>query len=131
MPKSDVNAVFIRRLKQARTALGLSQAALGSRMGLPDETASTRVNRYELGKSEPDLRTAQAVADALGVSLSWLVCTEVRLGQMIEGFSRLKVEAQHALLSELERALQDKKNLARAKVRPVKKAAKRRPRVKS
>jgi transcriptional regulator with XRE-family HTH domain len=129
MPKSDVNAVFVRRLEQARRALGLSQAALGSRMGLPDETASTRINRYELGKSEPDLRTAQAVAKALGVSLSWLVCTDPKLAQMIEGFSRLKVEAKQSLLIELERALGDKTKLARAKV-AAKKPTKRRPRVK-
>lgn len=130
MPKLDVHQVFVRRLKAARKAVGLSQTNLGIRMGLPGETASARINRYEVGKSEPDLRTAQEVADALGVPLSWLVCTDARLAEMIHGFARLKPEVQKAWLDELKAALKVKENLAPPKVERAKKA-KRAPRVKS
>lgn len=129
MSKLDVHQVFVRRLKAARKAVGLSQANLGLRMGLPGETASTRINRYELGVSEPNLRTAEQVADALGVPLSWLVCTDARLAKMIHGFARLKPEVQKAWLEELEAALKVKENLAPPKVERAKKT-KRAPRVK-
>ena len=55
MPKSPIRAVFANRLRAARTALGLSQAELGARVGIPEDVASTRVNRYERGVHEPDL----------------------------------------------------------------------------
>lgn len=130
MPKSEVNAVFMQRLAKAREALGFSQRELGSRMGLPDETAATRVNRYERGGSEPDLRTAQEVADALGVPLSWLVCTDARLAEMIHGFAQLKPSVQKVWLAELKETLKVKENLAPPKVERAKKT-KRAPRVKS
>lgn len=119
MPKSEVNAVFMQRLTQAREALGFSQRELGSRMGLPDETAATRINRYERGGSEPDLHTAQAVADALGVPLSWLVCTDARLAEMIHGFAQLKPSVQKVWLAELKEVLKSKENLAKPKVAPA------------
>ena len=129
MPKSEVNAVFMQRLSKAREALGFSQRELGSRMGLPDETAATRVNRYERGGSEPDLRTAQEVADALGVPLSWLVCTDARLAEMIHGFAQLKPSVQWVWLAELKETLKSEENLAKPKVSPVG-PRKRAPRVK-
>lgn len=104
MPESDVQAVFIRRLIQARTALGLSQAALGREIGLADEVASARINRYERGAFQPDLQTAEAMAKALGVPLAWLVCTDPKLAAMIEAFAKLPPKAQDALLTLVEGA---------------------------
>jgi transcriptional regulator with XRE-family HTH domain len=105
MPKTDVHAHFIRRLKQARKAMGLSQTALGVRMGLTDDIASTRINRYEVGTSEPDLRTAERMAKELGVSLSWLVCTDPKLATVIEGFTKLDAKKQDAFIARLQAAL--------------------------
>ena len=108
MPQTDAHATFIARLKQARKALGLSQVALGVRMGIPEETASARINRYERGTSEPDLRTAEQLADALGVSLSWLVCTDHKLAAVIESFSGLDSKSQDAFLAQLQSAAKKK-----------------------
>jgi transcriptional regulator with XRE-family HTH domain len=105
MPKTDVHAHFIRRLKQARNALGLSQTALGVRMGLTDDIASTRINRYEVGTSEPDLRTAERMAKELGVSLSWLVCTDPKLAAVIDGFTKLDAKRQDAFVARLQAEL--------------------------
>ncbi|WP_213604852.1 helix-turn-helix domain-containing protein [Pseudoxanthomonas japonensis] len=104
MTQTDAHAVFILRLKQARKAMGLSQTALGIRMGIPEETASARINRYERGTSEPDLRTAEKIAKALNVSLSWLVCTDSRLAAAIESFSSLDAKTQEAFLLKLQAA---------------------------
>ena len=105
MTKTDMHAHFIARLRAARMAVGLSQTALGMRMGLTKDIASTRINRYETGVSEPDLRTAERMAKELGVSLSWLVCTDPKMADMIAGFAKLDAAGQDALLGTLQRAL--------------------------
>lgn len=105
MTKTDMHAHFIARLRAARMAVGLSQTALGMRMGLTKDIASTRINRYETGVSEPDLRTAERMARELGVSLSWLVCTDPKMADMIDGFAKLDAAGQDALLGTLQRAL--------------------------
>lgn len=119
MPQTDAHAAFTLRLKQARKAAGLSQVALGVRMGIPEESASARINRYERGSSEPDLKTAEQIAKALGVSLSWLVCTDTKLAAAIESFSSLDAKTQDAFLTKLQAAV--KKN----KAKPTKAAAKK------
>jgi transcriptional regulator with XRE-family HTH domain len=135
MPKTDVHAHFIRRLKQARNALGLSQTALGVRMGLTDDIASTRINRYEVGTSEPDLRTAERMAKELGVSLSWLVCTDPKLATVIEGFTKLDAKKQDAFIARLQAALRKpvaKRSSAKvsSSARPVAKKSAAKPSVK-
>lgn len=102
MPQTDVQAVFIQRLKQARKAMGISQAALGLEIGLPEETASTRINRYERGVSEPDLRTAEAMAKALGVSLSYLLAADERTAKLLLTFGKLSPERQEEAITMIE-----------------------------
>lgn len=41
--------IFCKRLKEARTAAGLSQKKLGIAAGIDEFVASTRINRYEKG----------------------------------------------------------------------------------
>lgn len=118
MTKTDMHAHFIARLRAARMAVGLSQTALGMRMGLTKDIASTRINRYETGVSEPDLRTAERMARELGVSLSWLVCTDPKMADMIDGFGKLDAAGQEALLRTLQRALR-KLNMAPARTVPA------------
>jgi transcriptional regulator with XRE-family HTH domain len=102
MPKADVHTIFTRRLKKARISKGLTQAALGVRMGLASNIASTRINRYEVGTSEPDLLTSERMAKKLGVNLSWLVCTDPKLATVIEGFSKLDARQQDNLVARLQ-----------------------------
>lgn len=126
MTKTDMHAHFIARLRAARMAVGLSQTALGMRMGLTKDIASTRINRYETGVSEPDLRTAERMARELGVSLSWLVCTDPKMADMIDGFGKLDAAGQEALLRTLQRALR-KLNMAPAKAVRTEKPAQKQP----
>ncbi len=126
MTKTDTHAHFIARLRAARKAVGLSQTALGMRMGLTEDIASTRINRYETGVSEPDLRTAERMAKELGVSLSWLVCTDPKMADMIDGFAKLDAAGQDALLDTLQRALR-KLTDAPAKATPTEKPAQKQP----
>ena len=59
--------VFARRLAFVRERAGLSQTQLGLLAGMDPSVASPRINQYERGKHEPQLKTAKQLADALGV----------------------------------------------------------------
>lgn len=82
--------------------MGLSQKGLGQEIGLPDETASARINRYERGVSEPDLRTAEAMAQALGVALSYLVAPDERTARLLLAFCSLAPAQQEQILAQVE-----------------------------
>ena len=102
MPKPLARAVLAARLKAVRTALGLSQAELGVRMGLPEDVASTRINRYERDIHAPDIETAEKMAHELGVPLAYLLTQDERLAEAILKFSRLSVAGQDKILAELD-----------------------------
>ena len=99
----DPKAVFCRRLKEAREAAGLSQKQLGIAAGLDEFVASTRINRYEVGKHEPDAGMVGRLAEALRVPLAYLYAEDDRLARMILLFSGLGVRQQEVLMRELDR----------------------------
>lgn len=117
MPKLSARAVLAKRLKELRKDLGVSQAELGIRMGIPPDVASTRVNRYEKGVHAPDLETLEAMARELGVPLPYLVAQDERLAELIRSFAGLPVADQDRVLKEVERV--------RRNPTPVKKIAKK------
>lgn len=58
-----------KRIKTARRAARLTQAQLALKTG----AATGTIQQYELGKRQPRLEQLQAIADALGVDINWLV----------------------------------------------------------
>jgi transcriptional regulator with XRE-family HTH domain len=92
--------VFCRRLKEARLAVGLSQKRLGIAAGIDEFVASTRINRYELGVHDADLKTATRLADVLGVPLPWLYTEDDLLADIIRCFSSLSLEQKRELLKQ-------------------------------
>lgn len=60
---------FPERLKEARQKKGLSQRTLADKIGL----IKNQIWHYENGKTEPRLSTLVWIADALEVSIDWLV----------------------------------------------------------
>jgi transcriptional regulator with XRE-family HTH domain len=61
-----MSQTFAGKLKQLRESAGISQLELATRAGMNQFT----VAKLEQGQREPSLETAQALARALGVSLS-------------------------------------------------------------
>ena len=57
------------RLRELRTKRGLTQADVAKITGLRDST----VRMWELGKSEPRVRTLIILADYFGVTIDYLV----------------------------------------------------------
>lgn len=62
-----------RAVREKRTAIGLTQAELAEKAGLAFET----ISRIESGREPPAIRTAVALADALGLSLDAVIGREV------------------------------------------------------
>ncbi|ECI6122044.1 MULTISPECIES: helix-turn-helix domain-containing protein [Enterobacteriaceae] len=90
--------VFIRRLKEARQRLDISQTAVGIAAAVDPSVASTRFNRYEKGVHEPDMETAARIADVLNVPLPWLFTSDENLAELILNFAALSPDAQLQLL---------------------------------
>ena len=101
--RSDPQAIFCSRLKDARLAAGLSQKQLGIRAEIDPFVASTRINRYEKGIHRADLSTVTRLAEALDVPLAYLYAEDERLARMILAFSKLPRAKQESLLKSLEK----------------------------
>lgn len=61
-----------KRIKQAREAKGISQAKLGA-AAVPNPVTPQSVLKWEQGRSAPNTRTLDAIAQLTGVSLKWLL----------------------------------------------------------
>ena len=78
-------------------AAGLTQRELGIRAGIPDDVASTRVNRYERGVHDPDSGTALRLAEILGVPLAALYADDPLMAEVISAVASLKGSTQAEL----------------------------------
>jgi transcriptional regulator with XRE-family HTH domain len=86
-----------RRLRDARTRAGLSQAVLGTKAGLDPSVASTRVNQYERGVHNPGYPTMLKFAGVLDIPVAYFYCEDDRVAEVILGLGRLKDEDLVAL----------------------------------
>ena len=73
------------KLLQIRNALGLSQTEMLRRLGAEDEILYTRISDYELGKSEPTLKTLLRYARLAGVPTEVLIDDELDLPDKLPG----------------------------------------------
>ena len=101
MAAASARSIFARRLKAARLARGLSQRALGIEIGLSEDVASTRINRYERGVHDCDLATAQKLAKVLNVPLPSLFADRPSIARAIERLSALSDKDVDQLLLTL------------------------------
>ena len=97
-PTSTKRGTFHARLRQARLAAGLSQKQLGIQAGIDEFVASTRVNRYEQGKHQPDFDTASRIATVLRVPVAYFFASDDRLAELMLAFVALPKRKQDALL---------------------------------
>ena len=68
MTASDLNARLGAVIRQKRVLLGLSQEAIGKRIGVTFQ----QVQKYEKGKNQPGFSTLVAIAEALCTSVGEL-----------------------------------------------------------
>lgn len=67
--KSDVSMIFSERLAYARKQKKMKQADLGKLVG----TSGDIIGKYERGENTPSIEVAAKIADALGVTVDYLV----------------------------------------------------------
>lgn len=82
-------SVLAKRLKEARLRAGLSQERLGIEAGLDPMSASTRMNRYELGKRMPDPLVVEQLAAILRVPVAYLHSVDDEEAELLLKFHRL------------------------------------------
>ncbi|HEX4345396.1 MAG TPA: helix-turn-helix transcriptional regulator [Solirubrobacteraceae bacterium] len=100
------------RIKELRTELGLSQAELAQRVGTTD---ARQISRYENGRITPSLDAIARLAQALDVSLDYLVfddqprrplhVNDHGLTERLAALAELNPEDRASLLSVLDALL--------------------------
>ncbi|WP_222564632.1 helix-turn-helix domain-containing protein [Novilysobacter antarcticus] len=105
LPQFPARSIFAARLKEARTAAGLTQKELGRLAGIAEDVASTRINRYERGVHDCDSQTAQRLASALGIPLASLYAEDESVADAIHSFSRLSLVDRLDVLAHMRQRL--------------------------
>jgi transcriptional regulator with XRE-family HTH domain len=95
--------IFATRLAQARERAPIPDAVgcarrLGSRCGEP------RINQYERGKHEPQLKTAKRLAEVLGIPPAFLYTEDELLAKLLLRWNELTVKQKKDLLKQVEPA---------------------------
>lgn len=94
--------MYAEKIQSHRRRLGLSQQALGERLGI----SSVAVSKWERGQTQPDIPTLTRLADLFGVTLDELCGHEApaqaedeNMTVMTRAFGRLTREEQDKFLA--------------------------------
>ncbi|AKE60107.1 transcriptional regulator [Citrobacter amalonaticus Y19] len=79
-----------KRLKVSRVSAGWTQAELGVRAGLDEESASARISSYENEVHAPDFKLACKLAAALDVPEAYFYAVNDDLAELILQYHRFK-----------------------------------------
>lgn len=116
MPESSARALFAARLVQARQLRGLSQRALGDRMGLGKEKGSSRINRYEHQVTAIGFDNLEKLAEVLDVPIAYLLADNSAMADAILDLSRAS-QRQQANLALAVKGLTETPALTKALVK--------------
>jgi transcriptional regulator with XRE-family HTH domain len=92
-----------KRLKQARLAVGLSQAQLGIRAGIDPSVASARVNQYERQRHQPAFEIVRRLAQVLKKPAPYFYATDDSLAELIALYGQLSGTDRAKVLALLRR----------------------------
>ncbi|WP_295553119.1 helix-turn-helix domain-containing protein [uncultured Stenotrophomonas sp.] len=112
MPETSPRALFAARLAQARQLRGLSQRALGDRMGLGKEKGSSRINRYEHQVTAIGFDNLGNLAQLLDVPASYLLASDAPMADAILALSKADEGQRDALAKFISALLEDPKSFA-------------------
>ncbi|WP_425497847.1 helix-turn-helix domain-containing protein [Lysobacter arvi] len=113
MPDSSPRALFAARLLQARQLRGLSQRALGDRMGLGKDKGSSRINRYEHQVTAIGFDNLGALAQVLDVPVSYLLADDAAMADAILALSQADEGQRDALAALIPALVQEPALLSR------------------
>ncbi|PPT78287.1 transcriptional regulator [Xanthomonas arboricola pv. populi] len=93
---------FGRRLREARLARGMNQAALGAVLGLEEQnSAAPRISRYERGDRMPDNESMAKLAEALELPVAYFHAASDIMAEAILVLSQLPPAKQEELLRHM------------------------------
>ena len=115
MPLADstLRALFAARLVQARQLRGLSQRALGDKMGLGKDKGSSRINRYEHQVTAIGFDNLEALAKILDVPPAYLLADGPDMADAILSVANAPPK-QQAQLAQVLAALSGNPTLTKA-----------------
>lgn len=100
-------ALFAARLVQARQLRGLSQRALGDRMGLGKKKGSSRINRYEHQVTAIGFDNLGSLAKVLDVPAAYLLAESPEMADAILALARVAQSQQANMVEILKKASVD------------------------
>lgn len=106
-------AAFAARLVQARQLRGLSQRALGDRMGLGKEKGSSRINRYEHQVTAIGFDNLDTLAQVLEVPVAYLLADDATMADAILALSQADESQRDVLATLIPALIQDPTLLSR------------------
>lgn len=96
---SATKTLFGKRLREARIRAGLAQDVLGVLIGLDEGCSSARISRYETGIHEPPFETANYIADALQLPVTYFYCQQDEVAKiLLEMYSMTNEELEAILI---------------------------------
>ncbi|WP_167316973.1 helix-turn-helix domain-containing protein [Rhodanobacter thiooxydans] len=99
--------MFAARLIQARQLRGLSQRALGDRMGLGKDKGSSRINRYEHQVTAIGFDNLDTLAKVLDVPVSYLLADDAAMADAILALSQADEAQRNGLAMLIPALVQD------------------------
>ena len=112
MPDSSPRALFAARLSQARQLRGLSQRALGDRMGLGKDKGSSRINRYEHQVTAIGFDNLGVLAQVLDVPVAYLLADDAAMADAILALAQSEDTQREAVAALIPALLEDPTLLA-------------------
>jgi transcriptional regulator with XRE-family HTH domain len=113
VPDSSPRALFAARLLQARLLRGLSQRALGDRMGLGKEKGSSRINRYEHQVTAIGFDNLGLLAQLLDVPAAYLLADDAAMADAILALAHADDTQRDTLASLIPALVEDPALLAK------------------
>ncbi|KAF1687972.1 DNA-binding protein [Pseudoxanthomonas broegbernensis] len=107
MPDSSPRSLFAARLIQARQLRGLSQRALGDRMGLGKDKGSSRINRYEHQVTAIGFDNLGLLAQLLDVPVAYLLADDAAMADAILALAQADEGQRDVLAALIPALLQD------------------------
>ena len=87
-----------KRLREARLAVGISQRRLGILAGIDEQSASARMNQYEMGKHIPNFLTLQHIGKTLGYPTAFFYSDDDMIAEFIQLLGKLSETDRKKLL---------------------------------
>lgn len=97
-----IESPFSKRLKEARTRAGLTQAKLGILAGIDVNNASAKMNQYKKGGYTPKYDRLEGIASALGLSPAYFYAESDDMAELIYHYCQLSGDSKHSALKNIK-----------------------------